>query len=51
MTDEDQTISYPEIHTTAANGTDGLKNMVLGTNVTLVDTVTYKGLTTGKTTY
>ena len=49
LTDEDQTISYPEIHTTAANGTDGLKNMVLGTNVTLVDTVTYKGLTTGKT--
>ena len=49
LTDEDQTISYPKIHTTAANGTDGLKNMVLGTNVTLVDTVTYKGLTTGKT--
>ena len=49
LTDEDQTISYPEIHTTAANGTDGLKNMVLGTNVTLVDTVRYKGLTTGKT--
>ena len=49
LTDEDQTISYPEIHTTAANGTDGLKTMVLGTNVTLVDTVTYKGLTTGKT--
>ena len=49
LTDEDQTISYPEIHTTAVNGTDGLKNMVLGTNVTLVDTVTYNGLTAGKT--
>ena len=49
LTDEDQTISYPEIHTTAVNGTDGLKTMVLGTNVTLVDTVTYKGLTAGKT--
>ncbi|RHQ60281.1 hypothetical protein DWY36_06290 [Firmicutes bacterium AF25-13AC] len=49
LTDEDQTISYPEIHTTAVNGTDGSKTMVLGTNVTLVDTVTYKGLTTGKT--
>lgn len=49
LTDEDQTISYPEIHTTAVNGTDGSKTMVLGTNVTLVDTVTYKSLTAGKT--
>lgn len=49
LTDEDQTISYPEIHTTAVNGTDGSKTMVLGTNVTLMDTVTYKGLTAGKT--
>ena len=49
LTDEDQTISYPEIHTTAVNGTDGSKTMVLGTNVTLVDNVTYKGLTAGKT--
>lgn len=49
LTDEDQTISYPKIHTTAVNGTDGSKTMVLGTNVTLVDTVTYKGLTTRKT--
>ena len=49
LTDEDQTISYPEIHTTAVNGTDGSKTMVLGTNITLVDTVTYKGLTAGKT--
>ena len=49
LTDEDQTISYPEIHTTAVNVTDGSKTMVLGTNVTLVDTVTYKGLTSGKT--
>ena len=49
LTDDDQTISYPEIHTTAVNGTDGSKTMVLGTNVTLMDTVTYKGLTAGKT--
>ena len=48
-THEDLTDSYPEIHTTAVNGTDGSKTMVLGTNVTLVDTVTYKGLTAGKT--
>ena len=49
LTDKEQTISYPEIHTTAVNVTDGSKTMVLGTNVTLVDTVTYKGLTAGKT--
>lgn len=49
LADEDQTISYPKIHTTAVNGTDGSKTMVLGTNVTLVDTITYNGLTTGKT--
>ena len=30
LTDDDQTISYPEIHTTAVNGTDGSKTMVLG---------------------
>lgn len=49
LTDDDQTISYPEIHTTAVNSTDGSKTMVLGTNVNLVDAVTYKGLTEGKT--
>ena len=49
LTDEDQTISYPEIHTTAVNGTDGSKTMALGSSVTLVDTVTYTGLTVGKT--
>lgn len=49
LTDDDQTISYPEIHTTAVNGTDGSKTMVLGTNVILVDVVTYNGLTEGKT--
>ena len=49
LTDEDQTISYPEIHTTAADQASGSKTMTLGSSVTLVDTVTYKGLTTGKT--
>ena len=49
LTDEDQTISYPEIHTTAADQTSGSKTMTLGSSVTLVDTVTYKGLTAGKT--
>ena len=49
LTDEDQTISYPEIHTTAADQASGSKTMTLGSSVTLVDTVTYKGLTAGKT--
>ncbi len=49
LEDEDQTISYPEIHTTAADQTSGSKTMTLGSSVTLVDTVTYKGLTAGKT--
>ena len=48
LTDEDQTISYPEIHTTAADQASGSKTMTLGSSVTLVDTVTYKGLTAGK---
>ena len=49
LTDEDQTISYPEIHTTAVNGTDGSKTMVLGTNVTLVYLLTNCGVPAGKT--
>ncbi len=49
LEDEDQTISYPEIHTTAADQTSGSKTMTLGSSVILVDTVTYKGLTAGKT--
>ena len=49
LTDEDQAISYPEIHTTAADQASGSKTMTLGSSVTLVDTVTYKGLTAGKT--
>ena len=49
LEDEDQTISYPEIHTSAVDQASGSKTMVLGTGVTLVDTVSYKGLTAGKT--
>ena len=49
LEDEDQTISYPEIHTTAADQTSGSKTMPLGSSVIFVDTVTYKGLTAGKT--
>ena len=49
LEDEDQTISYPSIHTTATDQTSGSKTMALGSSVTLVDTVTYTGLTVGKT--
>jgi len=49
LEDEDQTISYPSIHTTATDQASGLKTMALGSSVTLVDTVTYTGLTVGKT--
>ena len=49
LEDEDQTISYPEIHTSAVDQASGSKTMVLGTGVTLADTVSYKGLTAGKT--
>ena len=49
LEDEDQTISYPSIHTTATDQASGSKTMVLGSSVTLVDTVTYTGLTVGKT--
>ena len=49
LEDEDQTISYPSIHTTATDQAFGSKTMALGSSVTLVDTVTYTGLTVGKT--
>ena len=49
LEDEDQTISYPSIHTTATDQASGSKTMALGSSVTLVDTVTYTGLTVGKT--
>lgn len=49
LEDEDQTISYPSIHTTAIDQASGSKTMALGSSVTLVDTVTYTGLTVGKT--
>ena len=49
LEDEDQTISYPSIHTTATDQVSGSKTMALGSSVTLVDTVTYTGLTVGKT--
>lgn len=49
LEDEDQTIYYPSIHTTATDQASGSKTMALGSSVTLVDTVTYTGLTVGKT--
>ena len=48
LEDEDQTISYPSIHTMAVDQASNSKTMVLGSNVTLADTVMYTGLTAGK---
>lgn len=48
LEDEAQTISYPSIHTMAVDSSSDSKTMVLGTSVTLVDTVAYTGLTVGK---
>ena len=48
LEDENQTISYPEIHTSAVDQASNSKTMTLGASVNLVDTVTYKGLIAGK---
>ena len=48
LADENQTIHYPSMHTTAAAG-DGGKTLALGNAAVLNDTVTYTGLTPGKT--
>ena len=48
LSDENQTIYYPSMHTTAAAG-DGGKTLALGNAAVLNDTVTYTGLTPGKT--
>lgn len=45
--DEDQTIHYPEVTTDAVDGKTGLHTGELGSEVTIVDTVTYKNLVPG----
>ena len=51
LEDEDQTVTItkPELKTTAVDKLDGDKNVVAEGDVTVVDTVHYKGVTPGKT--
>lgn len=46
--DNDQTIRFPEISTKLIDTATGDKMVKLGTEVKLIDTITYKGLTPGK---
>ena len=48
LEDEDQTVVVPEIRTTASDKASGGKTMTLGDEVTLFDTVSFSGLTSGK---
>ncbi len=45
--DPAQTICFPEIQTTAKDAADGDKEIVIGSKVTIIDTVSYKNLTPG----
>lgn len=47
--DQEQTIYFPGIHTTAKDQVDGDKNVEAGQDVKIVDTVTYTNLTEGET--
>lgn len=49
ITEEGQTVRFPEIGTSAADGADGDKTAAAGQEVTIVDTVRYDGLLPGKT--
>lgn len=42
--DKEQSIYFPEIHTTAKDGKDGDKEILAGEKATLIDTVEYKNL-------
>lgn len=46
--DQEQSIYFPQIHTTAKDGTDGDQEVTESEKVTLVDTVAYENLETGK---
>ncbi len=47
--DQEQTIYFPAIHTTAKDKADGDKNVEADQDVTIVDTVIYTNLTKGET--
>lgn len=48
ITDEGQTVSFPEIGTTATDKEDGDKKLTSEGKVTIIDRVTYKGLEVGQ---
>ena len=46
--DEGQTVHFPEVHTTAKDGSDGDKELLAGDTLTIVDTVEYRHLEVGQ---
>ena len=46
--DQEQSIYFPRIHTTAKDGTDGDQEITESEKITVVDTVAYENLETGK---
>lgn len=48
LTDEDQSVHFPSIATTATDKRSGSHTMTLGTASVLTDTISYTGLTPGK---
>ena len=46
--DQEQSIYFPQIHTTAKDGTDGDQEVTESEKITVVDTVAYENLETGK---
>lgn len=48
ISDEDQTIYFPQIHTTAKDSTDGDQEIMESEKMTIVDTVAYENLEIGK---
>lgn len=48
ISDEDQTIYFPQIHTTAKDSTDGNQEIMESEKMTIVDTVAYENLEIGK---
>ena len=48
ITDEDQTVHFPDVHTTAKDGKDGDKTLATKGNVVVIDTVSYSNLVVGR---
>lgn len=49
LTDEGQTVYFPEVHTTASDAKTGTHTSCASKSVTLTDQVAYRGLAAGKT--